>query len=135
MCPGGKKFTHARKREVSRIRTSRYSVRSRIAALFWGLKFSFSNRTVRDLMAGENIASKPLGNQIFDASLTPSSGLLTPYPVIEERTVRQMGKSLICKSICTRTFTNSEDCVMIARRNNDLLYGYGNSKAAALRTW
>jgi hypothetical protein len=43
-------------------------------------------------MAVENIALKPLGNQIFNASLTPSSGLLTTYPVIEERTVRQMGK-------------------------------------------
>ena len=43
-------------------------------------------------MAVENIASIPLGNQIFDASLTPSSGLLTTYPVIEERMVRQMGK-------------------------------------------
>ena len=43
-------------------------------------------------MAVENIASIPLGNHFFDASLTPSSGLLTTYPVIEERTVRQMGK-------------------------------------------
>src|ERR1700733_9309535 len=92
-----------------RIHANRHHARTRIAALFWGLKFSFSNRIVRDLMAVENIASKPIGNQIFDASLTPSSGLLTTYPVIEERTVRQMGKSLICKSVCTRTFTNSED--------------------------
>jgi hypothetical protein len=60
--------------------------------LFWGLKFSFSNRTVRDLMAVENIASKPIGNQIFDTSLTPSSGLLTTYPVMDGQTVRQMRK-------------------------------------------
>ena len=92
VCPAGEKVSHSTARAFTRIRANQNSLRIRVAALLGGLKFSFSNRTVRDLMAVEIIALSPLGNQIFNASLTPSSGLLTTYPVIEERTVRQMRK-------------------------------------------